>query len=188
MVNFNAKTWYEDAYISVSQVGGSEVQMCSKTTTMEISGGNRDIEGINTFCGEVTRVTAQDDIEISFDGIPVSNADFDWIFHGVSNTSTSITTSTAVKERVTMLWTDQTGITAAGQAILTASEAYRRIYAESYCTKLEYSMDAGEHLVCSLGFKLAAEDANGALNYKMECCDTTSALAAVGAYTASNKF
>lgn len=182
------KTWYENAYVSVAQVAGSEVQMCTKTTTLEISGGNRDVEGISTFCGEVTRVTDQEDIEISFDGIPVSNADFDWIFHGVNATTTAITTSTAVQERVTFLWTDQTGITAATQAILTASEAYRRIYAGAYCTTLEYSMDAGEHLVATLGFKLAPLDADGNLNYKMECCDTTSALAAVGAYTTANKF
>lgn len=185
---FNTKTWYEDCYISVSPINGSEVQLCSKTTNLSISGGDFDIEGIDTFCGKVTRVGTKNDIEISMDAIPVSTQDLDWIYHGVTSSATSITSSSVVKNRVTFLWTDQTGITAATQAINTSSEAFRRIYAEAYCTSLEYNMDAGENLTATINFKLAVEDASGVQNYKLEACDTTSALTAVGAYTTASKF
>lgn len=185
---FSNKAWFEDCFISVSPIGGSEVQMCTKTTNLSITGGNFDIEGIDTFCGKVTRVGSHEDIEISFDGIPVSNQDFDWIFHGTSATGNTITSSTVTRYRSTFLWTDQTGITAATQAINTASEAYRRIYAESYCTGLEYNMDAGENLTVTCNFKLAFEDASGVQNFKIESCDTSSALTAVSAYTTTTKF
>ena len=185
---FSTKAWYEDCYVSVAPVGGSEVQLCTKTTSMSISGGNFDIEGVNTFCGKITKLNPKEDIEISFEGLPVSVQDFDWIYHGVSATSTAITSSTAVKYRVSLLWTDQVGITSAVQAINTSSEAYRRLYADAYCTGVEYSMDAQDNLSATMTFKLAYEDSNGVQNFKMESCDTSSALAASGAYTTSNKF
>jgi hypothetical protein len=186
---FSQKAWYDDCYISVCALAGSEVQLCSKTTSLSVSGGNFDIEGINTFCGKVTRVGSKEDIEISFDGIPVSNQDFDWIFHGASNTATSITTSSTVKYRVSMLWTNQTGVTAATQAITGSNEAYRRIYADAYCTGVEYNMDAGENLKATLTFKLPTEDSDGLQNYKMESKDTTSGtLSATPSYAGSTKF
>lgn len=185
---YSTTAWYEDCYISVSHVGGSETELCTKTTNISISGGDFDIEGIDTFCGKVTRVGTKEDIEIALDGIPVSNRDFDWIFHGTSVTGNTITSSTATKTRVTFLWTNQTGVTAATQAITTASEAYRRMYAEAYCTGLEYNMDAGEHLTITTNFKLAFEDSDGEMNFKIEACDTSSALTASSAYTTSNKF
>jgi len=184
----NNKAWYDKCFISISQKGGSEVEFRTKTTSLSISGGNFDIEGIETFGGKVKRVGTREDIEISFDAIPVSTQDFDWIFHGTSNSATTITTSDVKDYRIIILWTDQTGVTSAAQAINTASEAYRHIYAEANCTSLEYSMDAGEQLVATMTFKLAYEDKDGNLNWKKEMCDTTSALSSVPAYTSTTKF
>lgn len=187
-MTFVEKAWYNRAYISVSPVAGSEVELRSKTTTLNVSGGDFDIEGIETFGGKVTRVGTREDIEISFEGIPVSVQDFDWMFHGVSNTSTSITSWTEKKNRVTILWTNETGLTSAAQAIATSSEAYRQIYAEAYCTSVETAMDAGEELTATMSFKLATADETGGQNYKLQSCDTTSALAAVPAYTNTTKY
>lgn len=187
-MSYDTKAWFEECYISIAQVGQSEVNMCSKTTNLSISGGDFDIEGIPTFCGKVTKIGTRNDIEIGFDGIPVSVGDFDWVFHGAAQTTTAITSSATVKNRVTFLWTNQTGITAATQAINTSSEAFRRVYAEAYCTNTEYNMDAGENLTVTCDFKLATEDSSGLLNYKLESCDTSSALTAVPAYTTATKF
>lgn len=182
------ESWYDHTYISVAVESGSEVQLRSKTTSLNITGGNFDIEGVDTFGGKIKRVGSREDLEIAFDGIPVSLQDFDWIFHGVSNTATSITSSSVADYRVTLLWTDQTGITSAAQAITTASEAYREIYAECNLVSLEKSQSANENLVSSLTFKTAFEDKNGSINFKKEMCDTTSALSAVTAYTSTTKF
>ena len=182
------KAWYDKAFISVSAEAGSEVQLRAKTTTLSISGGDYDIEGLDTFGGKIKRVGTREDLEISFDGIPTSNQDFDWMFHGVSNTATSITTSTVADYRLCLLWTDQTGVTNAAQAIVTASEAYREIYAEANLISLEKNMDAGEELTATMNFKLAFEDSDGAVNWKKEMCDTTSALSAVSAYTSTTKY
>lgn len=183
------KAWYDKAFISVSKKAGSEVQLRAKTTSLNVSGGNFDIEGIETFGGKVKRIGTREDMEVSFDGIPTSHWDFDWIFHGLAtNTAASITSSTVGEYRVTILWTDQAGATTATQAINTASEAYREIYANANMTSLEKSMDAGEHLTATMTFKLAFVDDANSLNWKKEACDTTSALSAVSAYSGSTKF
>lgn len=184
----NNKVWYDKAFVSVSPVGGSEVEMRSFTTSFSVEGGDFDIEGLETFGGKITRVGSKNDIELSFETIPAGTRDQDWIFHGATSSATSITSSATVKYRVTALWTDQTGVTAATQAINTSSEAYRQIYSEAYCISANYSMDAGEHLTGELGFKLAYEDETGGQNFKKEMCNTSSALTAVPAYTTTTKF
>lgn len=186
--NTSVEAWYDEVYVSVSRVGGSEVELCSRTNSLSVSGGGFDVESIQTFCGKIARVGTRDDLEISFDGVPLSTQDFDWAFHGVSPTSNTITSSDEIKHRVTLLWTDQTGVTAATQAITTASTAYRQIYAEAYCTELEYNMDAGENLSVTMGFMLPVEDVDGNSNVKKEACDTASTLSAVSAYTTSTKW
>jgi len=183
------EAWYNKAYISVAAIGGSDFQLRAKTTSLGISGGNFDTEAIDTFGGKIKKVGAREDFEISFDGIPISHQDFDWIFHGLStNTASSITSSTVKDYRVVMLWTDQTGVTSANQAISTSSEGYREMYVDCNLVSLEKNMDAGDHLQASMVFKCPFEDTAGSVNFKKEACDTTSALSTTSAYTTSNKF
>ena len=188
-MGLNTKAWYNKAYISVSVESGSEVQLRAKTTSLRISGGSFDIEGIETFGGKIKRVGSREDLEVGFDGIVTSHQDFDWIFHGLtSSTSNSITSSNIRDYRVCILWTDQSGVTSAAQAITTASEGYREIYAEANMISLEKSMDADGHLTAAMNFKLSYVDETGGVNFKKEYCDTTNALAAVTGYTSTTKF
>ena len=184
----NNKAWFDKAFVSVSPIAGAEVQLRSRTTSFNQSGGNFDIEGLDTFGGKITRLGTKEDLEISFDGIPNSTQDFDWIFHGQTSSTEAITSSTTKKYRVTMLWTDEVGITAATQAIATASEAYRYTYAGAYCTSLEPSMNAGEELKATISFKLAYEDETGGQNFKKDFCDTSGTLSAISSYTTTTKF
>ena len=184
----NNKAWFDKAFISVSPIAGSEVQLRAFTNSMSISGGDFDIDGLDTFGGKITKVGTSNDIELSFDAIPSSTRDLDWVFHGQTSSAESITASTKQQYRVTLLWTDETGITDATQAIATASEAYRQSYVEAYNISLEYNMDAGEELTASFGFKLAVEDETGDINFIKEMSPTSSALTALSAYTTSNKF
>jgi len=185
----NKKAWYDKAFISIAQQSGSDHQLRAKTTNLRISGGNFDIEGLETFGGKIKRVGSREDFEIRLDGIPVSQQDFDWIFHGITNsTASSITTSTVKDYRLAFLWTDQTGVTSANQAISTSSEGYREMYVDLNCVSLEKEMDAGEHLKASMVFKGPFEDSTGSVNFKKENCDTTSALTTTSAYTTTNKF
>jgi len=185
----NNKAWYDKAFVSVTKKdSGTEVQLRTKTTSLNVTGGNFDIEGLETFGGKVKRVGSREDLEVSFDGIPTSLQDFDWIFHGTSETGTSITSSSVEQYRVSMLWTDQAGVTSATQAINTASEAYREMYANANLISLEKSMNAGEHLTSTMRFKLTFEDSDGAVNFKKEMCTTGSALTTASNYTGSTKF
>lgn len=190
------KAWYDRAFISVSAQGGSDVELRSKTTSFSQTGGGFDMEGLEVFGGKIARIGSKDDIELSFDGIITSLADFDWIFAGqTSSPSYSASGSTITSQnqntkfRVSVLWTNQTGITSAVQAITGSNEAYRRAYAEAYCTAIEPTFDAGDILKVSMTFKLPAEDETGGLNYQIQSKDTTSGtLSALASYTTTTKF
>jgi hypothetical protein len=188
--------WYNEAYVSVQALDGTEYQLRTKTTTFSQTGGNPDIEGIDTHGGKITRVTTPEDIEISFEGVPTSHADFDWIYAGQTASTafgasgSVITTSTdATKYRVTLLWTDQTVTSAALQAITSSYEAYKKSWADCYCTGLETSMDAGDVLKATLTFKTTFEDSDGDNNWYIAAKDTTSGtLSAMNAYVTGTKW
>jgi hypothetical protein len=188
------KAWWNTAYVSIQGLSGTEYQLRTKTTSFSQTGGNPDVEGLETFGGKITRLTSAEDIEISFEGIPTSHADFDWIYAGQTASTAFgasgavITSSATTKYRVTMLWTDQpaANMTAATQAITGSNEAYRKAWADLYCTGVEVNMDAGDVLKATLSFKTTEEDSDGRKNWYVAAKDTTSGtLSALNAYTSS---
>lgn len=193
-MSMDAKAWWNEAYVSIQGLNGTEYQLRTKTTSFSQTGGNPDVEGLDTFGGKITRLTTKEDLEISFDGIPTSHADFDWIYAGQTASSAfgssgvTITTSTTTKYRVTILWSDNTALTSAAlQAITGTSEAYRKSFADCYCTGLEMNMDAGDVLKATITFKTTEEDANGNKNWRINAKDTTSGtLSAMNAFTSSD--
>ena len=187
-LSLNTKAWYDKAFISIAKQAGTENQLRAKTTSLNITGGNFDIESIETFGGKVKKIGTREDFEISFEGIPTTLQDFDWMFHGSTPTATSITTSSVADFRIAILWTDESGVTDATQAIATASEAYREYYADCNLVSLEKSMDAGEYLKADITFKCPFEDSDGSQNFKLEACNTASTLSSGSAYTSANKF
>lgn len=186
-----AKAWYETAYLSIQKLAGTEAQYRMKTTSFNHSGGNFDFEGLEVFGGKLARVGSTEDIELSFDVIPVDATDFDKDFYGSTASSEpyQITSSlTKNKFRVTLLWTDETGITSAAQDLATASEAYRRVYADFYFTGFEPSFDAGDYLKGTIHFKGPVVDETGGGNILIESCDTSSDLSALSNYSGSTKW
>ena len=182
------ESWHDHTYISIAPIAGSEVQMRTKTTSLNITGGNYDKESRTTFGGTVSRYGAREDFEISFEGVVTSHQDFDWMFHGVSQTAASITSSAVVNYRVTMLWTDLATASDSTQVITTASEAYRESYVACNMISCEKSQNVEEDITANLTFKTAFEDSDGSINFIKEVCGTTSALVALSAYTTANKF
>jgi len=180
--------WFDHTYIEFVAESGTAVQMRTKTTSLNVTGGNFDMESNETFGGAIKRYGAREDFEISFDGIVTSHQDFDWAFHGANQTDTSITDSSIVDYRVALLWTDQTGITAASQAISSSSEAYREYYAECNMVSCEKTQNVGENMTATVTFKTAFEDKDGTVNFKKEVCGTDSTLSAASAYTSTTKF
>lgn len=181
--------WTNQPYISISRVGGSEMQFRSRTSSLNITGDNFDIEGLETFGGKVTRLGTREDIEISMDIFPLSaqKSDFDALFYGYTGSTATITSSAKKKHRICLLWTNQS-VTSGTAAIDTGSEAYRKIYAEGYITSMENSQDAGEELSGSITFSTTPVDENGNSNRKIESCDTSSTLGSVPSYTTTTKF
>jgi len=183
------QAWFDKAFVSIAEQGSTEVQMRAFTNSLSFTGGGPTFESLDVFGGKIPKSSNREDIELSFDGIPATTRDFDWIFHGASSGTGSISTFTPNKKyRVTWLWTDETGITSATSAIATSSEAYRHYYVDARNTQLDYNMDAGENLSATIGFSLAVEDETGGANVKKEFAGTSSVLAVGGAYTSANKF
>lgn len=179
------KGWFQRAFISVAQTAQADVELRSVMNSLSISGGVADLDSIEVFGGKIAKPTSKEDVEISFDAVVASTRDLDWLAHGVAPTSIVVTTSTQLNNRVTMLWTDATGITAAAQTVGTAGEAYRRSYAELKVTNLEYNMDAGEELTASITFKGTPEDETGGQNYRFDTKTTGGVLSALASYTTS---
>lgn len=191
----STKVWYNTAFVSISGLSGGEVALQTRTTSLGWSGGMPDIEGLETFAGKITRLKTKTDIEVTFDGIPVSHADFDWLQAGQTASTSfgasgaTITTSTDnTKYRIIMLWTNQTSptVTSANQAITGTAEAYRRAFADCYITQLDGKMDAGNNLNATIAFKCTERDDNGVNNWGIWSKDTTSGtLSALNSYTSS---
>lgn len=185
----NNKAWFDKAFVSVAQYGvGTDVELRTVANSLSVSGGGTDIDSLEVFGGKIAKPSTREDLEISFDAIVASTRDLDWILHGASQTATTITSSSTLKNRVTMLWTDATGITSAAMTVGTAGEAYRKSYVEQYVTSLEYNMDAGEQLTATINFKGAFEDETGGQNYRKDTKIVTGTLSALSVYTGSNKF
>ena len=194
-MTMSQKVWYRTAFVSISALSGAEVALQTRTTTLGWSGGFGDIEGIDTFGGKLTRLATKDDLELTFDGIPVSHQDFDWLMAGQTASSTwttagaTITSSTDDRKyRIILLWTNQTSpaVTSANQAITGTAEAYRRAWADVYMTQLDGSMDAGDNLTATMAFKTTVVDSDNVNNWGVWSKDTTSGtLSALNAYTSS---
>jgi len=189
----NKKAWFDKCYVSITALSGAELALQTRTTNLNVSGGGFDLEGVETFGGKISKYTTREDMEIKMDGIPVSHAEFDWINAGQTTptafgiSGSTITSSTlGTKYRVTFLWTNQSGVTGATQAITGSNEARRRSFCNAYCTSLEETQDAGDMLTCTINFKLAPEDDTGLQNWGLWAKDTTTGtLSALNAFTSS---
>lgn len=193
MVDMSQQIWMKQPYVSISRVGGTEMQFRSRSSSLRITGDNFDIEGVETFGGKVTRIGSREDIEITMDIFPISaeKDDFDALFYGHTGSSAIITSSDQLKHRICLLWTNESGITSGAEAIASGSDGYRRIYAEGYITNMEPSQDAGEDLKGTITYKTSPVDEDGSSNRKIESCTqggTPETLSAVASYDTSTKW
>jgi len=193
MVNMSQQIWMKQPYISISRVGGDEMQFRSRSSTLNITGDNFDIEGKETFGGKVTTIGTREDIVVSMDIFPISaeSDDFDALFYGHTGSNSIITSSAQLKHRICLLWTNESNVTSGAQAISSGSDGYRRIYSEGYITNMEPSQDAGGELKGTITFKTAPEDEDGNSNRKIESCTATgtpTTLSAVPSYTTTTKY
>lgn len=189
----NQQIWTKNPYVSISYVDGSEMQFRARTSNINVSGGNFNIEGIETFGGKVTQVGTREDVEVSMDIFPVSaeSSDYDALFHGHTGGTATISSWDEKKVRLCVLWTDESGVTSGAQAISSGSDGYRHIYAEGYITDMETSQDADEELTGTMTFKTTVEDETGGSNVKKESCTeggTPVTLGSVPSYTSTTKF
>jgi len=184
--------WSEKALVSITKIGGTDVEFCTKTTSIDISGGGQDTETVRTFCGDITRLNPQEPFEISLDVVPVYADDFDSIYFGGTDTTQPLEFTAGTsrdKYRVVILWTTDTTVTSATAATTAGEEAYRLIFAECYAVSFDKTYDADGYLQGTITFKCSAKDKSGDPNVAVQSDDGSgTGLAALNPYTSTTKW
>jgi hypothetical protein len=186
------KCWVTISKLSTGATTSTNVEYGAKTSDITIGGGNGDLDVIRVNTGDIEKLNRQDPFEISFDNIvPLYAYDFRQMKEGGAVTTGLYTTSAGTDRgqfRVAMLWTNQTGVTSAAQAITGSSTitAYRCVVRDARCTELEEKWAAGEVLGGTIKFKVPAIDATGGGNVQWSSIDGAQTLGALTTYTGGN--
>ena len=191
--------WSEYALISITKQAGSDIEFATIIDSIRIKEGDKDIDLIATMGGGRLVVTKpQGPVEISFDAYPVDTDPWTTPAAGVAQLFDSPTTNDITdpkvssttrfhnKYRVAILYTGDTAATSGAGATAAATNSFRYVLADCYCTGMDTDSSSSDPMKVSLTFKGAPLDKTGTANRKIESSAT--ALAALAAYTASVKF
>jgi hypothetical protein len=193
--------WMEVAYLSISIVGGSDLQFAAITETLDFDLGEKDIEGIATLKGgRLKKWMFEGDKTITIEAYPLtagtsSGTDgkgfFD-LMHTVDATAPIriINDRNRVNCRLLVLWTNDPSVTTAQSATAENYSAQRIGLAEGNITSVKPSFTEGI-LKYTITFKCTAFDKSGDGNTMIESCEgetPTDKLPVIAAYTSSNKF
>lgn len=193
--------WMEEALIAISLQGGSDVLFTSLTETMQFSGAEKDFDPITLVNGgRISKWTAQTPVTVTCDMYPLqagtesgtsATGVFDLLEQdGGGSQPLSITnTRSRTPVRVAMMWTDSTSQTDPCEATTDGDKAIRITYADGYVISAVPDFSDGI-LKFQVQIKFAPFDKSGASNFKYESTDgsSTNTVAALSAYTSSNKF
>lgn len=189
-------TWSETAYVAISKIGGSDVEFCTITETVDLDIGDKDFDVMNTIKGgRLVKFNPQEPTTITLEAYPVEAGTDSGVvgkgFHDLLNTSDgsqplSINFDrTRTKIRCAVLWTNDTTVTNAAEATAEDSDALRIVLKNGYVTSTKPSFTDGV-LKYTVAMKFPAFDKSGNPNGLIESADgtTSSVLAALASYTA----
>lgn len=192
-------TWSETAWVAITKTGGSDVEFASITETVDLDIGDKDFDVINTLKGgRLVNFNPQEPTTLTLEAYPVEagtdstdttagtgNGFMDLIHTGDTSQPLSIDFDrTRTKVRCVVLWTNDTTVTKATDAVTTASEALRFVLINGYVTSAKPSFTDGV-LKYTVALKFPAFNKAGTSNGLIESTDGTVGLDAVSAYTAS---
>lgn len=190
--------WDETAYVTFTKLGGSNVEFCTITETVDIDIGDKNFDVINTLKGgRLVKFNPQEDTTITLEAYPVEqgtveNLDntigkgfMDLLHTGDVSQPISISFDrTRTKVQCVVLWTDDTSVTKATDVTTEGSSAYRIALKNGYVIgdKPAFTDGQKKHTVT---VKFPAFDKSGTSNGTFESTDgsTSATLAAVASYT-----
>ena len=200
--------WMEKYYVKIERQGGTysaAVEGLGARDSLELPSYTRGFESIATMSqGRIYKYLPDEDGELSFSMYPIDmnlyNNSLDKFFIGVATPITSDGASTSSQNthnrynyRVTILFTNDTTVGTATEAVNTANVAntYARRLSVAECQFVEYKQSMSDGLLkADVTFKVPPFDSSADGNYLYESLSggETSELSALTAYTTSNKF
>jgi hypothetical protein len=193
--------WMETCFISISAIGASDVLFHGLVSleTLDFEIGEKDFESqplVNG--GRLKKWTPEGDTTVSFKAYPLAVSTdtgttgkgfFDLLHPNADTTQpiAMVNSRSRTKYRVLFLWTNDPACVNAHQTTAANYPALRLGFADGYFVSVRPSFSDGV-LVFDVKYKTSAYDKAGAANLSFMSTDGTSQLAAVAAYTTSNKF
>lgn len=187
----------EVALITITRLGGSDMQFAARIEDIDIDVGDKDIEVIpNLKGGRIVKKVPQAESTIAFTcyqyGLDQSTAPtgFGQLFHGQTTYDTTeplTVIASRIRDlyRVAILWTEDTSVTSAAAATTAAKVAERFVAANCYLTGYKLSF-ADQLLKCTATFKVAPFNKEGIGQIREESTETTTALTALNSYNTTN--
>lgn len=189
-------TWSETAFVSISKIGGSDVEFATITETVDVDFGNKEFDVINTLKGgRLVKFNPQEPSTITLEAYPIEAGTasgtegkgfMDLLYTADATQPISINFDrTRTKVRIAILWTDDTTVTSAADATAEGSSALRIVLKNGYVTSAKPSFTDGV-LKYNVTIKCPAFDKAAAANGLIESTDgsTSATLAELSAYTA----
>ena len=195
--------WTEVALVAISKEAGSDIDYATITESVDISPGDKPMEGIATVQGgRVTKFSPEDDTEVTLELYPVeldSTAADGGLFQQYYNPSTwDVTEPLQVlnrddtrhgpnlhaKYRIAILWTNDITCLSAVAATAATAEALRFVARNCYITSHKAAF-TDDILKITVTLKCAAADKTGDSNCLWQSGHNTE-LIALGSYTSSS--
>lgn len=191
--------WQRQCLIEVTSDSTHIVRLHSMTETVDIDMGERELDKIDLLnLGQIPKHGAIGITTITFEGYPIEAATettstgdgfFDLFASAPLASGTQPAdvdmSNTLTRYRVAVLWTNDADCDDASDDVDSADKGMRFVMADCFCTSCKTSFTDGV-LKQTLTFKGLCFDKSAATNIKMESCDATAAIVALGAYTASS--
>lgn len=188
--------WTETCLVSITPIGGSNVEFAIRTKDIDFGTGTKDIEGMPTNSGgRAVKIKPEEDSEWGFSdcyfvGIQTTNTDVsvaqifeDWTNVDTSDPRSSSASRNRVKVRIAVLWTNDSTATSGAGAVAAASAGYRVVAANGYITEFKEEWTDGL-LKASFKFKFPPFSLTGTANRKREDTEGVG-FSALASYTTS---
>ena len=181
-------SWDETALININD-GSTDMSLHAITETIDISIGDKPMEGIPTLAGgRVRKRSPQEDTEITFEGYPIGIGDKDAtsqdgldLFFNAGTASTAPFSATSSTSRntfeVTIMWTDSTS-TSATSSVPSGKYALRYQFRNCDMTSCKPSFTDGI-LKATYTFKCVPFTKTGAANITVQSTDGTASMATI---------
>jgi len=186
--------WSETALVTITKIGGSDVEFAALTETIDIDLGDKDVDQVvNVGGGRFVKKTPQDITTVTFEGYPVdidstAGTGVSQMFEGGTWDTTEPLQALASRGRdlfrLTILWTDDTAVTSATGATAVATNSYRIIFAQAWMSSMKPSFTDGV-LKFTFSFKCPAFNPKGIANINEQSADAT-ALVILNSYSTTN--